>query len=193
VSWTSGQRVSFGCRRRKIDINVGRFEDWRFKDHTVSQVFCEFWLLSRVRNSSMSQMMHPSIASAIVADLRLKCCLRREKQFLVMKRLAKLEVELKSGGFSDSMVFLQMGRKHALLEIFGCEESMRGNEFTRDVVAKTALFAPQFVSRGVREGFSSNFKSYRRSVATRMLYDRDNALRLSAGHSINLGRTGNTL
>jgi hypothetical protein len=32
---TSGHRVSFGARNRRVDTNVGRFEDCRFQDHTV--------------------------------------------------------------------------------------------------------------------------------------------------------------
>jgi hypothetical protein len=39
---TSDHRVSFGARSRRIDSNIGRFEDCRFQVDPVLQVFCEF-------------------------------------------------------------------------------------------------------------------------------------------------------
>jgi hypothetical protein len=53
----------------------------------------------------VSQMIHPSIAAALAALLRLKCYLRREKRFFGMKPFTKLEVQLKFGGISDSQYF----------------------------------------------------------------------------------------
>jgi hypothetical protein len=33
--WTSDRRVNFGAPNRRVDTNVERFEDWRFRSHTV--------------------------------------------------------------------------------------------------------------------------------------------------------------
>jgi hypothetical protein len=41
---TSDHRISFGTRSRRVDTNVGRFEDCGFQGYTVLQVFCEFGL-----------------------------------------------------------------------------------------------------------------------------------------------------